>query len=248
LPPRLPTCPELQLAKLKSPDVTIAAFAPDSKTSTSLLLCLKGCTVWLGPFSDPAHVLPMLLAAMTNYGWRPGPGDPSFAGWVIFGSYLAVAFLALRAARLEAARGLNPLIWRVLAAGCVLLALNKQLDLHNAITAFGRGLARSEGWYRQRRNVQLALLVCFGLTSLAALGWTFRRTGAEWRRHRLTGAGMIFLITFIGVRAASFHHLDALLRVEFGGIRLHAAIEFAGICLLFVSAWHAARAPATRGK
>jgi hypothetical protein len=186
----------------------------------------------------------MFIAAMTTRGWTPGPGDPTLMGWVIFFGYLAVALLAWRAARLEASQGLDPFLWRALAVACVVLALNKQLDLHNAITAFGRQLARTEGWYRQRRTVQLGGLVCLALAGGAALAWVFRRTGSEWRRHRLTWAGLILLVIFMGMRAASFHHLDKVLRLELGGFRLHAVIEFVGICLLFLSARHAARYPA----
>jgi len=185
----------------------------------------------------------MFIAAMTTYGWKPGPGDPSLAGWVIFGGYLAVALVAWRAARVDAARGQDPFLWRALTVACVLLALNKQLDLHNAITAVGRQLARSEGWYGERRHVQLLLLVVLALAGGAGLAWVLRRTGPQWRRHRLTWAGIVLLVTFIGIRAASFHHLDELLRVELGGFRLHAVIEFGGICLLFLSALRTAHRP-----
>jgi len=189
----------------------------------------------------------MLLAAMTTHGWRPGPGDPNLAGWIIFAGYLAVALMAWRAARREANRGLDPTLWRALAVACVGLALNKQLDLHNAITAIGRQMARSQGWYAHRRAAQLALLAALAVAAGLALGWVFRRTSRDWRRHRLTWAGLILLVTLIGMRAASFHHLDQVLGVEFGGFRLHALIEFGGICFLFVSAWRAAQATPASG-
>lgn len=190
----------------------------------------------------------MLLAAMTTQGWVPGPGDPTPVAWIIFAGYLAVALLAWRAAGRDAARAVDPFLWRALAGACAALAINKQLDLHNAITAFGRQLARSEGWYDQRRIVQLGLLAALALAGAAALAWTFRRTGSEWRRHRLTWAGVILLVIFIGMRAASFHHLDTLLHIQLGGFRLHAVIEFGGICLLFLSALHTFRSPVPPGQ
>lgn len=189
----------------------------------------------------PLHAAIVFLAAWTTHGWRPGPGDPSIAGWIIFAAYLAVAVLAWRAARADAARGRDPFLWRVLACACVFLAVNKQLDLHNAVTSVGRRIARAEGWYQQRRTVQLVLVVGIALAGVAGLVWAFRRAGSDWRRHRLTFAGLILLVAFIGIRAASFHHLDGLLRQEVGGFRLHALIEFAGIVLLFASALRASR-------
>jgi hypothetical protein len=191
----------------------------------------------------PAHALAGLLAAMTSHGWQPGPGDPTLAGWVIFAGYLAVALLAWRAARREATRGMDPFLWRALAIVCALLALNKQLDLSNAVTAYGRQVARTGGWYEQRRVAQLGLLAGLALGGGAALVWAFRRQGAEWRRHRLTWAGLVFLVTFAGVRAVSFHYVDAVLRLGAGDFRLNAMIELAAIGLLLLSAVRAARAP-----
>jgi len=182
---------------------------------------------------------------MTNKGWEPGPGDPTIAGWIIFAGYLIVAAFAWRTARWESARGQDPFLWRALSIACVALALNKQLDLHNAITCLGRNLARSEGWYRQRHSVQLGLIV--SIVGMAAVSFwlVLRRLGPAWRRHRLTLAGMIALLTLILIRAASFHHLDRFLRVDFGGIRFHAILEFTGICLLFLGALRAARDSST---
>lgn len=183
----------------------------------------------------------VLVAAMTTYGWEPGPGDPSKAGWIIFASYLVVSAFLWHTARREQAAGQDTFLWRVLAVACLVLAINKQLDLHNAITSLGRNLARAEGWYEQRRNFQLGLILAVLAAGGLAIWWTVRRLGANRQRHRLTLAGMITLIGFIALRAASFHHLDALLRMEYGTVRLHAVIEFSGICFLFLAAWQAAR-------
>lgn len=186
----------------------------------------------------------ILFSAMTIRGWEPGPGDPSPIGWVIFAGYLLVAALAWRAGRREAAAGLDPLLWRVLGIVSVLLALNKQLDLHNAITAYGRNLAKSEGWYLQRRPVQLVFVCLVIAGGVAAVLWALRRTGEQWRRHRLTFAGMIVLVAFVAIRAASFHHLDIVFGLELGGFRLHALMELTGIALLAAAALHASRRPA----
>lgn len=186
------------------------------------------------------------IAAMTAQGWEPGPGDPTIAGWIIFSAYLVVAAFAARTARLESDRGSDSFLWRALALACLGLALNKQLDLHNAITCLGRNMAQSEGWYRQRRTFQLGLIAVVVALAVASLWFVLRRLGPEWRRHRLTLTGMIILLTFIVMRAASFHHLDSFLHVDFGGIRLHAIIEFSAIGFLFLGAWQSARAASSR--
>jgi hypothetical protein len=47
--------------------------------------------------------------------------------------------------------------------------------------------------------------------------------------------GLGFLMTFVAVRAASFHHVDQWLR--HGVVRLNWALELGGIALIAFSAW-----------
>ena len=188
----------------------------------------------------------MLLAAMTTQGWEPGPGDPSIAGWIVFIGYLCVAVFAWRAGRRDAAQGNDPFLWRVLAGASVLLAANKQLDLHNAVASFGRSFAQAEGWYGQRRAVQLAFVILVGLAGGVAIAAALRHTQAQWRRHRLTLTGMILLIAFVFIRAASFHHLDTLFGMEWDMWRVPSVLEIVGVALLVTATRHAARSPVPR--
>ncbi|MGV3532224.1 MAG: hypothetical protein ACO1QR_07625, partial [Chthoniobacteraceae bacterium] len=49
-------------------------------------------------------------------------------------------------------------------------------------------------------------------------------------------AGVTLLITFVVVRAVSFHHFDVLLHTEVVGIRVHRLLELAGVSLVIVAA------------
>jgi hypothetical protein len=176
----------------------------------------------------------MTLAAWTNHGWTPGPGDPSWVAWVSVAVYLAGAWLSWKAAVKEAddreKRGVSrlPWVWLVAGAFLLLLALNKQLDLHNAITHFGRLWAREEGWYRERRSVQLAFTAFGGLVGFAlfAMGWW--RLVRPHPRYFQAVAGCSVLLGFVLMRMASFHHLDQWLKQEFFAGRLHSWLELTG--------------------
>lgn len=186
-----------------------------------------------------------LLAEFTNQGWQPGPGDPTLGGWTVFWTYWVAVVGAVLAWRGEArAHALlrvprQPRFWAWLALALFGLALNKELDLHNAITWLGRKLARQEGWYAYRRVVQLAFIATVVAGAVAFVLWSFRRVRHWPRFYRLPLAGIQILVAFIVVRAASFHHVDFFLRRQFGGIKLHALAEFTGIAVIGVAAYRA---------
>ena len=174
--------------------------------------------------------------------------DPSFWGWVIFAGYLATAGIAFGAGRVQGLREGAPRrlewFWYALAIALVALAINKQLDLHEYASDFAERTARSGGWYGQRRAVQeLFILGVFGggLTLVLGLLIAFRRATLQ---HWLAIAGVIALLGFIAIRAASLHDVDALLRTHVRiTTNLNVALEVSGIVVIAVaSAWAALRA------
>ena len=116
----------------------------------------------------------------------------------------------------------------------VLLGINKQLDLQTWLTQMGRDLARAEGWYERRQEFQVAfisVIAVVGLVGLLNAALTLR-----FILWRVAGAllGLGFLVTFVVVRAASLHRVDALL--GYGTFRLNWVLELGGIALVAASA------------
>ena len=48
--------------------------------------------------------------------------------------------------------------------------------------------------------------------------------------------GLAFLLAFIAVRAAGFHHFDQFIGYEIGNVRMNWVIEIAGITMIAVNA------------
>ena len=181
-----------------------------------------------------------LLAVTTADGWRPGIGDPTFLGWFTVFAYFAAAapcWLAWRHERnftrdpltARAAAFLRPHVWLGLSVLLVLLGFNKQLDLQSAIGWYGRRIATYQGWYEYRRILQGIFVVLLALGCLAgagALAWHLR---ASLRRYLPALLGTIFLLGFIVIRAASFHHVDVALADDSAGIRFNGILELGGI-------------------
>jgi hypothetical protein len=175
--------------------------------------------------------------------WYPAIGDPSIGGWITVAGYFGAAFLAYRALRVHQTGRVRPispdqrtlvLFWLVVLCAMVLLGINKQLDLQSWFTQVGRDLAIAQGWYRERHSVQtifIAALVLGGLTGIALIALWLRRVISH-----IAGAvlGLGFLLTFVAVRAASFHHVDRWLGS--GVVRLNWILELGGIALIALSA------------
>jgi hypothetical protein len=198
--------------------------------------------------------------------WSPGIGDPTPAGWITAFAYLGTAYLCFRVQRrARAAAGpssvgvatpfgyaLTGRLWRLwalplttrlgalwtgMALVMLFLGINKQLDLQTAFTEAGRILARSEGWYEQRRKVQLEFILgvmAFGVYLFAAVVALAR--GALGRVWPML-LGTVFLICFVAIRAASFHHIDRLIHRDLKGLKLNWVLELGGIALVAYGAW-----------
>jgi hypothetical protein len=150
--------------------------------------------------------------------------------------------LALQAGRQASteSRG-DRLLWFWVAGLMGFLCLNKQLDLQSLFTDLGRVLAREQGWYAKRRGVQEAfvLLILMGSGWLLFLvSWRFR---SFWRRRALLLTGLFFTLTFIVVRATSFHHIDRFLGTPLIGMRINVILELTGIAMVAAAAWQEIR-------
>ncbi len=195
-----------------------------------------------------------LLATGADDRWYPGLGDPTPMGFITVAAYFFAAWACFRAYRAEArsavvgmlATGarrderLLSLFWLGLFCMLILLGLNKQLDLQTLLTQTARDLSKAQGWYYDRRPVQLLFIALVGLGGIAAsvgLAYALRRV---IRRVWLAVLGVAELMVFIVVRAASFHHVDQLLFT--GTVRLNWVLELSGISLIAIAAFRASAA------
>ena len=176
---------------------------------------------------------------MRTFNWSPGIGDPSIMGWVTVVLYLVAAASCWRVARrLRWAQGSDSqeiVVWRCLTALLLALGINKQLDLQTALTEAGRVVAYAQGWYGQRRIVQasfIAVIAAFGLAGVVVL---IRRTRHAARATRLATLGAVLLLSFVVIRAASFHHFDRFIGARFLGLKWNWILEICGIALMLIA-------------
>lgn len=195
----------------------------------------------------------MLLAATEGGRWRPGIGDPTVLGWVTVAAYLVAAIGCGLAARREpilegpGRTGAPPSrFWLVLAGLMLALGINKQLDLQSLATQLGRDVIRAGGLYSERRELQAGFIAVVALAcavGLAGFLWAARRT---WRRRWPAIAGIIFILGFVVIRAASFHHVDAFLGARLGGLKWNWILELGGIAVVAGAAFRVVLATPSR--
>lgn len=157
-------------------------------------------------------------------------------GWLTVASYLLASLLAALVFRRRRER--QRAFWFYIAIILAALAVNKQLDLQSALTVAGRCAAQAQGWYGERRSVQfIFILAIIGASMVAALSlfWVMRRDLAEiW----LALIGFVFLLSFIAVRAAGFHHFDQFIGHEISGVRMNWVMEIGGVAMIAANGLH----------
>jgi hypothetical protein len=180
------------------------------------------------------------------FGIDLGPHDASPWGWTIAASYLLAAALSMAAGLVIRRRREESLrleaFWYACAIALVALAVNKQLDLQTDLRRIGVHHAWEHGWYGERRVVQTWFIrgaIAGGALLTVALLIAFRR---GTRQHWLAIAGLVGLITFVAIRAASFHDLDILLAHDLGAdLTLSRTLELGSIVVIAAAAFWAGR-------
>lgn len=184
---------------------------------------------------DQTAQTPTLLACMAR-DWRPQIGDPEITGWLTVLVYLLAFALSARVALRGRGQPGNA-FWVGTAALLLALALNKQLDLQTALTAFGRCISHAQGWWEYRRPVQLGFI----LVLLWGMVWAMRRVMAQMnrrllRQNRLALVGLGVLCAFVLMRAVGFHLVDSLIGLRIAGIPLNFLFENIGLILIAINA------------
>ena len=175
------------------------------------------------------------LAACVNRRWSPSFGDPTLMGWLTVVAYLLTAALAFRVAR-KVEGGRTRAFWALVVGLMLFLGVSKQLDLQSALTAVVRCIARAQGWYDDRRAVQLDFirgLVGVAVMALLAGLFLLRR---DLRANLLALVGLVFVAGFVMVRAVGFHHLDVFLGGSVQAVRVNWILEWTGLVLISVNA------------
>lgn len=162
-------------------------------------------------------------------------GDHTFFGWATVFLYFLASFCTGYQAKFAKTNKENGFFWLGLTILLIFLGLNKQLDLQTNLTEWLRATSKVHGWYQQRRGVQLVFVTLMGLAIPLLLISLRVFLFNSWRRYKLTWIGIVLLLVFVSVRAASFHHVDTFFYNTIGSLRYYQALEMLAIGLIITS-------------
>lgn len=164
-----------------------------------------------------------VFAATQDGRWHLGIGDPTVWGWLTVLAYLLAMARCFVKAKQDHLAGSPYQFWLYLGIFLLLLSINKQLDLQTWFSQVLRDLSLAHGWYEQRRILQLAFIVSIASVMLVLFVTLRIYLWNLWRSYKLVWSGLILLCVFILIRAASFHHIDILIRHTLLGLTQCAA-------------------------
>ncbi|MEM9584110.1 MAG: hypothetical protein AAGA08_13445 [Pseudomonadota bacterium] len=166
-------------------------------------------------------------------GWNEIWGDPWLSGTLLVLGYGITGFLLLKTAtRLN---GRERVLWTLGGAIMVFQAFNTPLDLHAFVWTFGKCLAKAQGWYEIKRQVQSGVFI--GLLSVAVI--LILSCAVLFRRNIVGNLVLIIGIAistgFTGVKGISLHGLAEYYSRPLGPFFVADWIELGGICLAFLA-------------
>ena len=177
------------------------------------------------------------VAITKNGTWHAGIGDPTVLGWTTVLAYcLATLRCTFKALSYDKNEG-NYRFWVYLALFLLLLAINKQLDLQSWFTQAMRTVAQSQGWYENRKSLQLLFIAFLSAGMLFTLLSIRFYLAQSWHNYPLTWVGIVLLSTFILMRAASFSHIDRMIHYPILGLKLNGVMEIGSITLIIFGSY-----------
>ncbi|MBJ7395704.1 MAG: hypothetical protein JHC76_06605 [Akkermansiaceae bacterium] len=171
------------------------------------------------------------MALLDEIRWRPTIGDPTIMGWITVAAYALCALLMLAVWYRKREQK-----WLWFTLSMALLCVNKQLDLQSLFTDLGRIAAYHQHWYEQRRDFQKWFVLAVLLVAISVGGWFIIRHLNSCRNNKILTLGFLFLLTFILIRAISFHHFDLFLKDQFLRVKMNWLLELSGIFLITLGA------------
>jgi len=183
-------------------------------------------------------------------GWQPHWDNPDSRGWCVVAAYVIAAAFCARAAL--ARRKMGPeerrfsVIWWLLAAGLLFLGINKQLNLQTLLIDLGRRAALAAGWYDRGhlprvRLAQLIFTAVLTLAGLAALWFLLARCRPFFARNPRASLGLILLLLFVLIRAASINHVFERAGIQQDDKKWSWVLEIGGSACLALAAAKAGR-------
>ena len=173
-------------------------------------------------------------------GWQPTISDPSFMHWFTVFVYFITCMISAKVYvagdyTFRCKRQRQKQLWLAIAIIMLLLCISKPLDLLSLFTQIARVVFIDLGLYEERRHYQTLFILGILFTGISLIAWLIYVYYLVIKNQLLALIGLVFLIIFVLIRAASFHHVDQLIGTSILGVKLNWVFELTGIVLIFIN-------------
>lgn len=165
--------------------------------------------------------------------WQEIWGDPWLSGTVMVLAYAITGLLLMRTARQLVGR--ERVLWTICSLVLIFQAFNTPLDMHAFVWTFGKCLAKAQGWYEARAQVQI--IVFLSLVSLAAVLvltciFVFRRNILG---NLVLLSGVTLALGMTAVKAIDLPGVGPVHQQTLGPFFVADWIELGGVALAFLA-------------
>lgn len=176
--------------------------------------------------------------------WQQAVFQLNWPHGLVAGAYGAVAWLCFLNARLTKEAFGRCSIWCVAVMLLCFLGANVLLQGDVFVTHVVRTLARLQGWYEQRRELQYLLIGLVAL-SVLVLGYKTRQRFELYTPSEvgMVSAGLLALVLLLAMRTVSAHGTDAVINTRFAGLSTGRLLELLGITSVALGALRNLRQP-----
>jgi hypothetical protein len=161
--------------------------------------------------------------AITQLSWHHG---------IVVLAYFGAAWFCLVNAHISRQNQQAHVFWYLGAAALCLLGVNTVLQADLFVTQLLRAIARLQGWYAQRRELQYAAVLLLGLLFLLSLKGLRALLSANDLPSEQVAIGLAALLLLFAVRMVSAHATDLVLNLRLAGVTVSRLLEFASIALV----------------
>ena len=189
------------------------------------------------------HASPIWQHAIYRLRWSHG---------LVASAYGVAAWLCFLNVQTEEEVQGSGTLWCAATVLLCLLGVNVVLQADVFVTQTFRALAKSQGWYGQRRVLQYLLIGFLALAVLVALNsrtWLSQELRPDVQTNTVAvSGGLLALMLLLAVRLVSAHGTDSVLNVRLLGVSIGRFFELAGIAWVMWGALSCLRLPFVKSK
>jgi hypothetical protein len=165
--------------------------------------------------------------AITQLNWHSG---------IVVLAYVGAAWLCLVNAHISRQNQQAHVFWYLGAATLCLLGVNTVLQADLFVTHLLRAIAKLQGWYAQRRELQYGAVLLLGIIFLLSINWLRALLSNTELPSELVAVGLTGLLMLFLTRMVSAHNTDLVLNLRLAGVSVGRLLEFAAIGLVIQGA------------